>query len=790
VPIIPSQSDSPNTSNNNNHGPSTLELLLAKAQHFLSNKNADGAFATLAQAYGIDPTSSKISAMFEACLGLKVELAEANYYEWKEDHLDSSQNNKSDDSDSSAHAMHGFVSEKELNDLFQDRMGLSSLFIDREHYEGAGMQLRKAIEEAMFWLNYSLQSSHEEGDGLPDTDGSHGTSSADFSSTRFKHWQPLIDRAQYLLYRTNAACCQWGPYFEDGDRLRQSLLHDALSSPSGGQQVVRLLHPFDALKFPCISLELASNIASSYASRALESVGVKSLEDAASLKATNQALPRRNAVTADGQEPKQLQRKIRIGYISPDFTSRHPLAFLMQHVFRCHDKSNFVVNIYSLTSSTSSDDGPEVQAIRESSDQFTYLSPSSMSHMEMYQRMMQDELDILVDLCGYAGTSVVSEVMASRCRLRQDQNDDGSSTTPIQRRFPFHVSYMGFPGSTGSSTVWDYSVFDPIVVPPEEKYGIRRHYEEALVYMPHCYFVNSHKSVVGGTGDAIMVDSKDERRSLRSNYGIHPSAFVYCCHSRPDKVDPSTFRSWMRALSRVRLEGAPKHQNRDATIAEDDDANGTVAPVLWLLRSGDEMEQNIRQLAREEFGQDMEDCLVFADVAERTEHLRRLGIADVFLDTPAYNAHTLGCDALYMGVPMISLLRKLEQNDHVAADSKLNLESADVNSDFNDLNFGREMRSIATDKLASRVGASLLEAVGLDDLIYPDMAQYEDAMVRCALDKEWFNTVCQRLISLKDASPLFDTERWVHNLEAAFRKMVDLDLDGGNHPDIFVTDNS
>ena len=147
-------------------------------------------------------------------------------------------------------------------------------------------------------------------------------------------------------------------------------------------------------------------------------------------------------------------------------------------------------------------------------------------------------------------------------------------------------------------------------------------------------------------------------------------------------------------------------------------------------------------------------------------------------------------DALYMGVPMISLLRKLEQNDDVAIDSKLNLQSADINSDITDLNFGREMRSIATDKLASRVGASLLEAVGLDDLIYPDMAEYEDAMVRCALDKEWFNTVCQRLLSLKDSSPLFDTERWVHNLETAFRKMVDLDLDQSNHPDIVVTDHS
>ena len=55
------------------------------------------------------------------------------------------------------------------------------------------------------------------------------------------------------------------------------------------------------------------------------------------------------------------------------------------------------------------------------------------------------------------------------------------------------------------------------------------------------------------------------------------------------------------------------------------------------------MEHNLRQWVCQDFGKEMEDCLVFADVADRNEHLRRLGIADVFLDTPAYNAHTLGC---------------------------------------------------------------------------------------------------------------------------------------------------
>lgn len=132
-------------------------------------------------------------------------------------------------------------------------------------------------------------------------------------------------------------------------------------------------------------------------------------------------------------------------------------------------------------------------------------------------------------------------------------------------------------------------------------------------------------------------------------YGIHPSAFVFCCHSRPDKIDPTTFRSWMSALSQVRS----KYYENAAYGAGHTSNHTDGAPVLWLLRSGGEMELNLRQWVRQEFGEVMGDSIIFADVADRNEHLRRLGCADVFLDTPAYNAHTLGmfitCGVIFFG---------------------------------------------------------------------------------------------------------------------------------------------
>eukprot|EP00956_Cyclotella_meneghiniana_P004545 scaffold5584_cov76-Cyclotella_meneghiniana.AAC.15 len=685
-----------------------IQSLLLRAEELLSQKDTNGAFALLAEAYPLDPTSSKIASMFQTCMEINVSLVQDRFNKWR-----------------SANENQDFTAE-ELTNLFQDRMGLASLFIDREQYDEAGIQLQSAIEEASSWLNHALNESYHDHE-LPD-----------LTNTPFQSWQPQIDQARYLLYRTNAACCKWSSYFQDGEKLRQSL---DKTLPSG--HVIRLLHPFDALKFPCVGIELASKIAESYAHRALDSVGASF-----GLDSKETYLQQRRVVTAvrsqNSNGSKQSQRKVRIGYLSPDFTSKHPLAFLMQHVFRFHDKTRFEIFIYSL-SSENGDEGPEVNSIRESSDCFTYLSTSGKTPVQLYQRFLEDHVDIIVDLCGYAGSSIVAEIMASRCKLQQDI---GSSQSNI--RFPRHVAYMGFPGSMGSSKIWDYSIFDKHVVPP----SLRNYYSGALVFMPHSYFVNSHKTVIGGPENGVMLANKNERRAMRLRYSIHPSAFVFCCHSRPDKIDPTTFKAWMKALHIAREEYRKSGVNDDAL------------PVLWLLRSGNEMEQNLRSLAKNEFGSDMENALVFADIAERNEHLKRLGCADIFLDTPSYGAHTLGCDALYMGVPMISLYHSGKASN----DERM------------------KQAAISTEKLASIVGRSLLFAASCDELVVPDMNAYENLMIKCATDIKWFTKVRERLILSRSHSPLFDTDRWVKNLEVAFLMMDTVDLNDA--PDIIVTEET
>ena len=804
---------------------SELQSLLTHARHCLVNKDTNGAFDTLALAYQIDPTLADITAMFEKCLALKVELAEDEYNEWRNDIAAKKKHN----TDASL-----LYTEQSLHELFQDRMGLASLLIDKEHYDEAGKQLQLAIDQVTFWLAVAT-----------DRD-THSR-----QQQQQQYWQTKLDNAQYLLYKTNAACCSWTTYFTDGDKLRQSTLLAATAATMSKKEEQPLstpmLHPFDALKYPSITLQLASEVARCYSHRAIETTSVDmtttNKEVQESTRNVARQRPRRkrkivtvernnyNPSTMEGQKTTNNNRKekMRIGYISPDFTSQHPLAFLMQHVFGHHDKSNFVVYIYSLSSSSSKIhrddkdimefDGPEVKAIHDSADVYTTLSPTLYkSPMNMYNRIMDDELDILVDLCGYAGTSMVAEIMSCRYHyLRKAITEESYDTRtdfintdtaanndgqPQRKRFPIHVSYMGFPGSCGSSRVWDYSIFDTIVVPPltdndydDELVGgpttIRNHYEEALMYMPNSYFVNSHKSAIGGRDAGIIIDPNnddDERSALCEKYGLPTNAFIYCCHSRPDKIDPTTFRSWIRTIVKVRSECINRRRNSSSSGNEEE---GDGMPVLWLLRSGDEMEKNLRQLVCNEFGKEIEtECLVFANIVERNEHLHRLGVANVFLDTPAYNAHTLGCDALYMGVLMISLLRH-ENTGDIISSTPLEMMRADVDPVRLDRD---EKRSIPTDKLASRVGASLLTAIGLNELICPTMTRYEDVMARCALDKGWYIMLRKRLLSSIDTSPLFDTALWVRNLEAGFVKMVELNnveqYADGNYPDIIVKDNS
>ncbi len=254
------------------------------------------------------------------------------------------------------------------------------------------------------------------------------------------------------------------------------------------------------------------------------------------------------------------------------------------------------------------------------------------------------------------------------------------------RAAPVQINYLGYPATTGAPYI-DYMIADRVVVPETQ----RACYSERIVFLPDSYMANSRVLRVSGKG------------MTRRDAGLPEGAFVYCCFNSNHKITPDMFDIWMRILRRV--EGA----------------------VLWLWVDADLARRNLRREA--ERSGVAASRIVFAGAAPLADHLARLRLADLFLDTLPYNAHTTASDALRMGLPLLTCP-------------------------------GRAF--------ASRVAASLLTAVGLEEMAADGLEAYEALAVDLARRPERLARIRARLVSNLPSCALFDSARFTRGLEAAY----------------------
>jgi predicted O-linked N-acetylglucosamine transferase (SPINDLY family) len=257
------------------------------------------------------------------------------------------------------------------------------------------------------------------------------------------------------------------------------------------------------------------------------------------------------------------------------------------------------------------------------------------------------------------------------------------------------VGYVGYPATLGG-TLADYFIADGTAAPAHADAW----FAERIVRLPHCYLPASHRSLPAAVAPA------------RSDEGLPDRGFVFCAFHRHEKIDPIAFRSWMRILDAV-----PES-------------------ALWLLQGRGEA--NLPRYARKA-GIDPQR-LVFAPPREHSAHLGRQRLADLFLDTRCWNAHTTGSDALWSGVPVISC-----PGEH----------------------------------LVSRLGASLLRAVGLDELAAKSFDEYEALAIDLATQPEKLRVLKAKLAQNCETHPLFDIERLVRNVERAYLEMWRIRESGG-----------
>ena len=195
----------------------------------------------------------------------------------------------------------------------------------------------------------------------------------------------------------------------------------------------------------------------------------------------------------------------------------------------------------------------------------------------------------------------------------------------------------------------------------------------------------------------------------REQLGLPPDGFVFCCFNNNYKITPEVFDGWMRILARV------------------------PGSVLWLSQNNEPAADNLRMQSVRR-GMDAER-LIFADrMASPAEHLARHRAADLFLDTRPYNAHATAIDALWAGLPVLTF---------------------------------------PGEGFAGRVGASLLKAAQLPELIVTSAESYEDMAVRMAEDPQFRAGIREKLARNRLGSPLFDTRRFTRHLEAGYGKILE-----------------
>jgi len=298
-----------------------------------------------------------------------------------------------------------------------------------------------------------------------------------------------------------------------------------------------------------------------------------------------------------------------------------------------------------------------------------FIDVSARSDQEIAELMRTLEIDIAVDLGGFTA----------------------NYRTPIfaRRAAPIQVNYLGFPGTMGAAFM-DYVLADDFVIPPENQ----RHFRECVVYLPDCFQANDARRVIG------------ERVFTRAEEGLPAEAFVFCCLNNTHKINPPIFDIWMRLLDRM------------------------AGSVLWLLGHDAAVHDNLRREATIR-GIDARR-LVFAGRVSYADHLSRLVLADLYLDTLPFNAGTTASDALWAGVPLLTC---------------------------------------AGETFAARMAGSLLRTAGLPELITFSLEDYAAKALELALRPKDLGALRQRLARQRTESPLFDTNRFRRHVEEAYVEM-------------------
>lgn len=313
----------------------------------------------------------------------------------------------------------------------------------------------------------------------------------------------------------------------------------------------------------------------------------------------------------------------------------------------------------------------EVQKTWDPQLQAEILAVRGMTHQEIADEISRRGIDILVDLKGHTAGHLLGATVLSDA--------------------PVKTTWIGYPGSVRGADL-DYHITDPIVTPDSAKPW----FEEKLCRLPETYQGNCSRT-------------KPELKPVsRADQGLPPDAFVFASFNSPAKISPQTVDLWVRVL------------------------NAVPDSLLWILASGPLLQENFAAECQR-LGVDRAR-VIFAEGADYPDHVSRVGLADLALDTFPYNGHTTTSDLLWGGLPVLTK---------------------------------------RGETFAARVSESLLTAIGLPDLVAEDDEDFVARAVDFAAHPEKIAALKRRLAENRRIAPLFDTDRFTRHLERAYEMMAE-----------------
>ena len=256
---------------------------------------------------------------------------------------------------------------------------------------------------------------------------------------------------------------------------------------------------------------------------------------------------------------------------------------------------------------------------------------------------------------------------------------------------PIQVSYLAFPGTMGLPC-FDYVIADPILIPNSSQEG----FVEKVIYMPNSYQINDRNRVIS------------PNIPLRESVGLPANSFVFCSFNNNYKITSTVLDGWAKILSAI--EGS----------------------VLWLYGDNPYAINNLLNQLQERNIDPQR--VVIAGRMDSADHLARYKLADLFLDTSPCNAHTTASDALWAGLPVLTM---------------------------------------AGESFGARVAASLLNAVGLPDLVVDSQEEYIKLAIEIANNPQKLREIKSRLEKNLSSAPLFNTPLFTKNLEFAYFEAYD-----------------